>query len=154
MGTLLKEKMHHYAIGNLLKQYDEYVLAVADYFQIECISMHYCNSCSIIYGYTSIGQYYLSVAVPNSKAALILESLHYNTFFSNLNQCRERLRCELCNSVEAHEVIICRNTPPVLIIYLSRNNNAENPTSTPICVPSVYILIIFSHLEEKAYHIP
>ena len=34
-------------------------------------------------------------------------------------------------------MIICRNAPPVLIIHLSRNNNAENPTSTPICVPSV-----------------
>ena len=33
--------------------------------------------------------------------------------------------------------MICRNAPPVLIIHLSRNNNAKNPTSTPICVPSV-----------------
>ena len=33
--------------------------------------------------------------------------------------------------------MICRNAPPVLIIHLSRNNNAENHASTPICVPSV-----------------
>ena len=42
MGTLLKEKMHHDAIeflGNLLKHYDEYILDIADYFQIECINM-------------------------------------------------------------------------------------------------------------------
>ena len=37
-------------------------------------------------------------------------------------------------------MIICRNAPPILIIHLSRNNNAENPTSTPICVPSVLYL--------------
>ena len=34
--------------------------------------------------------------------------------------------------------MICRKASPVLIIHLSRNNNAENPTSTPICVPSVF----------------
>ena len=33
--------------------------------------------------------------------------------------------------------MICHNAPPVLLIHLSRNNNAENPTSTAICVPSV-----------------
>ena len=99
--------------------------------------MQCCHSYSVISGYTSLGQYYLDVAVPNSKAALTLESLLYNTFFSNLNQCSERLKCESCNSIEAHEVMICRNAPPVLIIYLSRNNNVENPTSTPVCVPSV-----------------
>ena len=140
IGTLLKEKIHHDAIeflGNLLKHYGEYRLDVADYFQIGCINMHCCNYCSVVSGYTSLGQYYLDVAVPNSKAPLTLESLLYNTFFSNLNQCSERLRCESCNTIEAHEVIICSNAPPVLIIHLSRNNNAENPTSTPICVPSV-----------------
>ena len=45
MRTLLKEKMHHDAIeflGNLLKHYDEYILDVADYFQVECISMQCC----------------------------------------------------------------------------------------------------------------
>ena len=144
--TLLKEKMHHDSnefLGNLLKHYDEYILDIADHFQTQCINMQCCNSCSTISGYTSLRQYYLDVAVPNSKAALTLESVFYNTFFPNLNQCSERLRCESCNSIEAHAVMICRNALPVLIIHLSRNNNAENPTSTPICVPSVLYFDIF-----------
>ena len=90
------------------------------------------------------------------QAALTIESLFYNTFFSNLNQCSERLRCESCNSIEAHEVMICCNAPPVLIIHLSPNNNAENPTSTPICVPSALVfrqmlgIIIAFYLKVKA----
>ena len=90
------------------------ILDIAVYFQVECINMQCCNSCSVISGYTSLGKYYLDVAVPNSKVALTLESLLYNAFFSSLNQCSERLRCESCNSIEAHEVMICRNAPPVL----------------------------------------
>ena len=84
MGTLLKEKMHHDAIeflGNLLKHYDEYILDIADHFQTECIHMQCCNSCSAISGHISLGQYYADVAVPDSKAALSLESLLYNTIF-------------------------------------------------------------------------
>lgn len=112
MGTLLKEKLHHNAIEfleNLLKHYDKYILDLANYFQIECINMQCYNSCSVISGYTSLGQYYLDIAVPNSETALTLESLVCNTFFSNLNQCSERLRCESCNSIETHELMIFRN---------------------------------------------
>ena len=47
------------------------------------------------------------------------------------------------NSTEAHEAMICRNAPPVLIIHLSRNNNAENHTSKLICVPSLSYFDIF-----------
>ena len=112
MGTLLKEKLHHNAIEfleNLLKHYDTNILDIAVYFQVECINMQCCNSCSVISGYTSLGKYYLDVAVPNSKVALTLESLLYNAFFSSLNQCSERLRCESCNSIETHELMIFRN---------------------------------------------
>ena len=100
--------------------------------------MQCCNSwSSIIFGYFSLSQYSFDVAVSNSKAALTLKSLLYNTFFSNLNQCSERLRFESCNSIEAHEVTIFRNVPPVLNIHLSGSINAENPTVTAIGVPSV-----------------
>ena len=78
MGTLLKEKLHHNAIeflGNLLKHYHKYILDLADYFQIEYKNMQCRNSCSVISGYTSLGHYYLEIAVPNSKTALTLESL-------------------------------------------------------------------------------
>ena len=132
--------MHHDAIeflGNLLKHYGEYILDIADYFQIKCINRQCFNSCSAISGYRLLGQYYLDVAVPNSKAALTLESLLYNWFFSNLNQSSERLRCESFNGIEAHKVMIYRNAPPVLIIHLSRNKNAENLTSKSIRVPLV-----------------
>ena len=48
--------------------------------------------------------------------------------------------------------MICRNAPPVLIIHLSRNNNAENPTSTPICVPSVlYFDNFFTSGKDVSY---
>ena len=85
MGTLLKDGDAIEFLGNLLKHYDEYILDITDYFQTECINMHCCNSCSAISGHTSLDQYYVDVAVPDSKAALSLESLLYNTFFSNLN---------------------------------------------------------------------
>ena len=71
-GTFLKEKIHQNATEfceNLLKHYDEYILHVEDYFHIGCIDMQCCNSCIVISGYTSLGKYYLDVAVPNSKAA-------------------------------------------------------------------------------------
>ena len=116
---------------------------IADYFQIQCINMQSCNFCSVMSGYISLGQYYLDIAASNSKAALTVESLLDNTFFSNLYQCSERLRCESFSSIETrimiifYIVMIGRNAPPDLIIHLSRNNNAENPTSTPTCVPSV-----------------
>ena len=97
MGTLLKKKIDHNAIevlGNLMKHYDECILDIADYFQIECINIQCFNSCSVIPSYILIDQYYLDVALPNSKSMLTLESLLYNTFFSNLNHCSERLRCD------------------------------------------------------------
>ena len=56
---------------------------------------------------------------------MTLESLLYNTFFSNMNQRSERLKCESCNNVEAHKVTVCRNASPVLIIHLSRNSDEE-----------------------------
>ena len=120
MGALLKEKMHRDAIefrGNLLKHCDGYILDIAHYFQIERMRMQYFNSCSVISGYTLLGQYYLNIAVSNSKAALTLEGLLYNMFLSSVNQCSER--CESCNSIDTLEVMVCRNASSILVIHLS-----------------------------------
>ena len=87
--------------------------------------------------YSSVDQYYFDIAVPKSPSSVTLESLLYNTFFSNMNQRSERLKCESCNNVEAHEVTVCCNALPVLIIHLSQNSDGEIPCSTPIIVPSV-----------------
>ena len=88
-------------------------------------------------GYTSVDQYYLDIAVPKSQSSVTLESLLYNTFFSNKDQRSERLECESCYNVEAHKITVCRNAPPVLIIHLYRNSDGKSPCSTLIFVPSI-----------------
>ena len=70
-------------------------------------------------------------------------------FLSSVNQCSERLRCESCNSIDTLEVMVCRNASSVLVIHLSWNNNAENPTSAPICILSVLYFDFFFKSGEK-----
>ena len=104
---------------------------------MECTNIQCSSFCENMSGYTSVDQYYLDIAVPKSQSSVTLESLLYNTFFSNMNQKSERLKCESCNNAEAHKVRVCRNAPPVLIIHLSQNSDGKSPCSTPIFVPSV-----------------
>ena len=45
--------------------------------------------------------------------------------------------------------MVCRNASSVLVIHLSWNNNAENPTSAPICILSVLYFDFFFKSGEK-----
>ena len=82
----------------------------------------------------SLGQHYFGIAVPKSQSSVTLESELYNTFFCNVNQRSERLKCECYDNIEAHEVTVCCNTPRVLITHLSQNSYDKSPCSTPIFV--------------------
>ena len=88
MNSSLKLKVHHDAIeflGKLLKHYDNETIEIGKIFQLECINIQCGSFCENMSGYTSVGQYYLDISVPKSQSSVILESLLYNTFFSNIN---------------------------------------------------------------------
>ena len=79
MGTLLREKMHHNAIQFFFNFIETQWQIYSGYCKSLPSSLHQHTALFLLQYYISLntllGQYYIGVAVPNSKAALTSESL-------------------------------------------------------------------------------
>ena len=123
----------------ILKHCDKDTTNVVGKFNSDCKIFNFVNtvtSFSAKQHFLTSNQCYLDIAFPCVRDVVMLDILLHDTFFCNITQYGNRLKCECFANVAAHEIMICCEVTPVLNLHLSRNSNPQNPTISTLSIPS------------------